>query len=138
MTENASRRIVLHFPSRLVGEPVISHLVKRCDLDFNILKASVTPREEGLMVLEITGSEDSCDSGLAYLAERGVAVQPLSEDVVRNERRCTHCGLCTQVCPSGVLVVDRRSMEVLFDSAKCVGCQMCVPACPTRAMEVRF
>ncbi len=130
-----SRRIVLHFPSALVGEPVISNLVRRFDIDFNILKASVTPREEGLMILEISGGEEALEEGLEYLAGRGIVIEPLSEDVVRNEARCTHCGACTSVCPTMALSVDRATMEVIFDAAQCIGCQLCVSACPMRAME---
>jgi len=133
-----SKRIVLHFPRRLVGEPVVSNLVKRFDLDFNILKASVTPNEEGLMVLSISGDESACDAGLAYLTDAGLTVEPLSEDVVRNESRCTQCGACTSVCSTGALAVDRATMEVRFTSDKCIACQYCVKACPMKAMEVRF
>ena len=88
----ATKRIVLHFPRRLISQPIVCTLVKRFGLDFNILKASVTPREEGLMVLELSGQKQSLDGGLAFLAEAGVRVQPLSHDVERDAARCTHCG----------------------------------------------
>ena len=42
-----SKRIVLHFPKRLVDEPIVYNLIKEHDLKFNILKASITPEEEG-------------------------------------------------------------------------------------------
>ena len=38
-----SKRIVLHFPKRLVDRPIVSRLVKDYNLDFNILKALITP-----------------------------------------------------------------------------------------------
>lgn len=133
-----SKRIVLRFPRRLVGEPVVSNLVKRFNLDFNILKASVTPNEEGLMVLSISGDEAACDAGLAYLAGAGVVVEPLSDDVVRDEGRCTQCGACTSVCSTGALSLDRATMEVRFDTDRCIACQLCVKACPMRAMSVKL
>ena len=43
-----SKKVVLHFPSRLVDQPIIYRLIKEYDLTFNILKASVIPDEEGL------------------------------------------------------------------------------------------
>ena len=46
-----SKRIVLHFPQRVVERPIVCRLVKDYDLEFNILKAFFTPEEEGLMVL---------------------------------------------------------------------------------------
>ena len=134
----ASSKIVLHFPRRLVDQPIIWTLVKRFDLEFNILKAYVTPREEGLMVLEVRGARENLDRGLAYLDEVGVKVQPLSQDIVRNEARCTHCGACVTVCPTAALALDRRTMRVNFDNDKCIACELCVKACPPRAMEVHF
>ena len=56
-----SKRIVLHFPRRLVDRPIVSRLVRDFNLDFNILKASVTPDEEGLLVLELPGDSEEED-----------------------------------------------------------------------------
>ena len=133
-----SKRIVLKFPRRLVSQPIVCTLVKRYDLDFSILKANITPREEGLLVLEVTGEENAFEKGLEYLGEIGVSVQPLSQDIVRNDSRCTHCGACVTVCPSGALVLRRETFKVDFDNSKCVACELCVKACPPRAMEVHF
>ena len=133
-----SKRIVLKFPRRLVDQPIVCTLVKRYGLQFNILKASITPREEGLMVLEISGDDVACSEGLRFLADSGVSVQPLSQDIRRNENRCIHCGACIGVCPSGALALDQQTRRVNFDSALCIACELCVAACPPRAMEVRF
>ena len=133
-----SRRIVLRFPPRLVDQPIVYNLARHYELEFNILRASVTPNEEGLLVLEIKGEEDACRDGVAYLEDVGVRVQPLSQNVVRNEARCTHCGACVVVCPSGALALDGDTMKVLFDNEKCIACEFCVRACPPRAMEVHF
>ena len=88
------------------------------------------------MVLEITG--DHCVEGLEYLRGQGVIVQALTEEINRNEDKCTSCGACTAICPSGALYLERPSMEVHFDSDNCVVCHLCVRACPVRAMEVKF
>ena len=71
-----SKRIVLHFPNRLVDQPIVYKLVKDYDLQFNILKAYVTPQEEGLMVLELTGKKEDFDKGIEYLQSCGVKIQP--------------------------------------------------------------
>jgi ferredoxin len=133
-----AHRIVLKFPHRLVEQPIVSKLVKEYDLELNILKANVTPREEGLMVLELTGESDSYDGGVAYLEGLGITVQALSSDIKRNEDRCTHCGACVAVCPSGALALNPDTRMIDFDSEKCVACELCVPACPPRAMELHF
>ena len=133
-----SRRIVLHFPKRLVDKPIVSRLVKDFALDFNILKAEVTPGEEGLLVMELIGDQRNYDKGVKYLTEAGVKIQSLSQDVVRNEVRCTHCGACITICPSGAFSLEAGTRKVLFDNSKCVVCELCVKACPPRAMELYF
>lgn len=133
-----SKRIVLHFPHRLVNQPIVYKLVKEYDLQFNILKAFVTPEEEGLMVLELIGKRDNFDKGVEYLQSCGVKMQPLSQDVVRNENKCTNCGVCVPICPTEALKVDRDTRKVIFDNKKCIACELCVKICPPRAMEVHF
>jgi len=133
-----SKRIVLHFPHRLVDQPIVCKLVKDYDLRFNILKAYVTPQEEGLMVLELTGEDANFDKGIEYLQSCGVRIQPLSQDVIRNETKCTDCGVCVPICPTGALLIDPLTRKVHFYDNKCIACELCVKICPTRAMEVHF
>lgn len=133
-----SKRVVLHFPRSLVDQPIISRLVKDYALEFNILKASVTPKEEGLLLLELSGEREDYENGIRYLAELGVGIQPLSQDVSRNEERCTHCGACVVICPTGALALEPSTRRVNFDNSKCIACGLCVLPCPPRAMEVRL
>lgn len=131
-------RLVLRFPQTLIDEPIISETVKAYDLDFNILRASITPEREGLMVLGLTGEDRKVDTAVKNLKKRGVIVQPLARDVVRNEQRCTDCGACITSCPTNALFIDLETRKVGFDSDKCIACELCVPRCPPRAMELTF
>ena len=133
-----SKKVVLHFPQKLIEQPIVYRLVKDFDLNFNILKAYVTPDEEGLMVFELSGEENDFEKGVEYLKSCGVKIQPLSQDVVRNERKCTNCGVCVPICPAGALLVDPLSKEIVFNEDKCIACEVCVRVCPFRAMEVHF
>jgi len=133
-----SKRIVLHFPKRLVDRPIVYRLVKDYDLEFNILKAFFTPEEEGLMVLEITGKQEDYDKGIRYLTKSGLIIQSLSQDVIRNEERCTHCGACVTICPTDAFELDPLTRRVIFYNEKCVACGQCIKACPPRAMELHF
>ena len=133
-----SKRIVLHFPKRLVDQPIVSRLVKDHNLEFNILKASVTPEEEGFTVLELSGEQKDYDKGIEYLLATGVKIQSLSQDVIRNEERCTHCGACITICPTGAFQLDPSTRRIGFYNEKCVACGLCLKACPPRAMEVHF
>jgi ferredoxin len=133
-----SKRIVLHFTKRLVDRPIVSRLVRDFNLDFNILKASVTPDEEGLLVLELSGKQSDYDKGIRYLTETGVRIQALSQDVTRNEERCTHCGACVTICPTGAFELEPLTRRVNFYNEKCLACELCIKACPPRAMELHF
>jgi L-aspartate semialdehyde sulfurtransferase ferredoxin len=133
-----SKRIVLTFPHKLLDKPVVYKLVKDFDLVFNILQAKITPKEEGLMVLELTGKKEDYAEGIKYLTDLGVNIQPLSKDVTRDDNRCTHCGACVTVCPTEALYIDKNTMKVIFDSGKCIACELCVKACPPRAMVVNL
>lgn len=133
-----SKRIVLTFPHKLVDKPIVYKLVKEYELVFNILQAKITPEEEGLLVLELKGKKEKYAEGIKYLTELGVKIQPLSKDVTRNEARCTHCGACVTICPTGALYLDAKTRKVIFDTDKCIACELCVKACPPRAMVVKF
>jgi len=138
VVEMISKRIVLHFPHRLADKPMVCKLVKDYDLEFNILKAYITPEEGGLLVLELSGEDKNYKRSIQYLTEVGVKVQPLSQDIIRNDTRCSHCGVCVPICPSGAFVVEPLTREVHFYDTKCIACGICIKACPIRAMEVRF
>jgi ferredoxin len=128
----------LRFPKRVVNEPVVANLVKKFDLTFNILKATIYPRKEGLMVLELRGHRKEFQRGVRYLKSLGIKVESIGQDIKRDEDKCFQCGACTAVCPTGALHIKRPEMEVIFDNDQCSGCELCVSACPARAMEVKF
>jgi ferredoxin len=132
-----SKILKLRFPPTEVQKPVVCNLARDYDLMFNILNAGILPRKEGFMVLEISGSRKNFKEGVQYLKRQGVDVQNASREIKRNEEKCTHCGSCTAVCPTGALFVKRPEMTVEFDQQKCSVCELCVTACPPRAMEVR-
>lgn len=133
-----AKKIVLHFPQKTVDKPIVSRLIRDYGLDFNILKASISPGEEGLMVMELSGEQNDYDNGIRYLQSTGVEIQALSQDVIRNEERCTHCGACITMCPTRAFSLEPGTRRVIFDNSKCIVCELCVKACPPRAMELHF
>jgi len=133
-----ARKVVLRFPQRLVDKPILYRLAKDYDLKFNVLKASVTPKQEGVLVLELSGRKKSYEDAVHFLQETGVELQPLVQDVCRLEERCTHCGACVTICPVGAFTVDPSTRRVDFHRTRCIACELCIKACPVRAMEVRL
>ena len=133
-----SKKIVLHFPVRLVDSSIVYHLIKDYDLELNIMKASIIPDAEGLMVIEVRGEQTDYDKGVKYLTETGVRIQSLAQNVMRNEDKCTHCGACVTVCPTKAFKLDFETRLISFDASKCIACGLCLKACPPRAMELHF
>jgi len=131
-----SKIIALRFPKEIVDKPIVVNLVKKFDLTFNILKATILPRKEGILVMELRGHRKNFNKGIEYLRSLGISISITGQDVKRNEEKCYHCGTCTAVCPTGALYIIRPDMEVIFDSERCSACEMCVALCPARAMEV--
>jgi len=122
----------------MVDKPIIYKLSKDYDLEFNILKALVNPKEEGLMVLELKGDKEEYERAIKYLKKEKVKIQTLSKDVIRDEEKCVHCGLCVSVCPSLAFEIDAQTREVIFHEDKCIACGMCVDICPYKAMKMRL
>jgi L-aspartate semialdehyde sulfurtransferase ferredoxin len=133
-----SKMLSLRFPKKIVNEPIAVNLVKKFDLSFNILKATIYPRKEGFMVLQLSGHRKNFQRGVRYLKGLGIKVESIGQDIKRDEEMCFQCGACTAVCPTGALYIKRPEMEVIFDTDRCSACELCVSACPARAMEVKF
>ena len=132
-----SKILILRFPKSEAKNPVVCQLTKNYDLIFNILNATILPRKEGVMVLELSGTKKNFRDGVKFLRDQGIDVENASQEIKRVKNKCTHCGACTAVCPTSALFVKRPEMSVEFEQKKCSICELCVPACPTRAMEIR-
>ncbi len=129
------QKIVLRFPPHVVEQPTIYHLIKDYDLMVNILRADINPRKEGRLMMELSGSESNYQRALEWMKEQGLKIISLEQQIIWQQDRCTHCGACTVICPTGALCFTRPEMTVRFAEEKCVVCELCLRACPARAME---
>jgi len=132
------KRVILRFKRNTIDKPIVYRLVKDYDLTFNILRANISPKAESMMVMEIEGEETNFARGMEYLKEANIGIEPIEQDIDRDEERCVHCGLCTSVCATEALDINRETMKVNFDYEKCVACELCVRVCPVKAMHVSF
>ncbi len=132
-----SKILILRFSEVEAKKPIVCYLARDYDLLFNILNATILPRQEGILVMELSGSRKNFKEGVQYLKAQGVQVQYASQEIKRDNDKCTHCGACTAVCPTGALFIERPEMKVRFEQKRCSVCELCIPACPARAMEAR-
>jgi L-aspartate semialdehyde sulfurtransferase ferredoxin len=75
------RRLKLIFGSSLVKEPVIYQLGRKFEIVTNIRRADVS-KDQGWVLLEVSGEPDELDKGVEYLESRGVKVEPAEGDLV--------------------------------------------------------
>ncbi|MEZ4410795.1 MAG: carbamoyltransferase C-terminal domain-containing protein [Polyangiales bacterium] len=76
--------------------------------------------------------------GLAWKASRRptVAAPRASLPIVVDADRCTSCGLCARVCPTGYLGPEGR--PATDDVTACTRCYDCVEACPVDALRPTY
>jgi ferredoxin len=132
----SKKKVVLNFPPHLIDQPITYRLIAEQGLKVNILRARITPKEWGNMVVEVNGNKAKVKAGLDFLQELGVEVELLAEEVKWREERCIHCTACIAPCPTQALHVDRATMLVGFDREKCIACELCLGVCPYRAVEI--
>jgi len=131
MSETVTKKLMLFFPKCECEKPIIYHLVKDHNLIVNIFRAKVTPEEEGYLVLDVTGTEEDIQQGMAFVKTFNVDINYTGKGVTRDEDGCTHCGHCITHCPTGALhIADRATREVIFNEEKCIECLACIRVCP--------
>lgn len=134
----AKKKVILSFPPRLIQDPVTYHLIRDYDLQINILRAQVNPRERGRMVVEMQGNKGNLEKAMGYLENAGVQVDALVQEMRYWPERCINCSACTAVCPTQALSVDPKTREVSFEPTKCIICESCIPTCSYGAIESQF
>ena len=134
----AKKKVILSFPPRLISEPITYHLVRDYDLQVNILRALVRPRERGRMVVELVGEKANLDKAFEYCDEQGIEVAAVVQEMRHYPERCVHCTACVALCPTEALTVDSATRQLVYDGTQCILCESCIPACSYRAMESQF
>jgi ferredoxin len=129
------KSVIMHFPRTLVDKPIISHLVRNCDVEVNILQAHISPDEDGHLFAILKGGRNEIRNALAYLQENGVRAILPAKNLVWDEKKCTHCGACVGQCLPSAFAVDAATRKVVFDAQRCIACELCIPACSYGAIE---
>lgn len=59
-------------------------------------------------------------------------------DLVIDENKCTHCGLCVKDCSAKVLEQNENEVPHLAENGenRCIKCQHCLAICPTGALSI--
>jgi len=125
-------RAWLKFSPKIVNKAIISDSLKNYDIDFNILRANITPKG-GKMLIEITGEE--VDESIKFMEEQGIKVDSVKKVVKKEEEKCVDCGACISLCPVKAITVS-NDWSILIDDGLCIGCAFCTASCPMKAIKV--
>ncbi len=71
----AIRKLRLIYPPSLLREPIVYQLIRRYDLQVNILLARIE-LEEGWLEVELNGPAPLLDEAESWLREQGIDLQP--------------------------------------------------------------
>ncbi len=139
MSNDITRKLMLYFPRYECEKPIIYHLVKDYDLIANVFRAKVTPKEEGYLVLDVTGTSENIDRAVEFIKTFNVTVNPAEKGLIWDESRCTHCGGCLTHCPTHALhIADPDTRRIEFDEENCIECLACMKVCGFGACTSAF
>lgn len=132
------KRIVLDFPHQLTDKPITYQLVKNYGVEVNILRAKISPDEEGRMMVEMKAPKAKLQAAINFLKSLDIKITSLARDIMFKEEVCVHCTYCVALCPVEALEVEHSQMKVLFNKEACILCEQCVKVCPYKAVQIKF
>ena len=82
---SSSRKLLrLRFKGKAAGQPIISELVRKFDVDANILMGWIDRLQTlsvGTLIIELTGAPENVQSALRYLSEQNVCYEVIENDL---------------------------------------------------------
>ncbi|WP_044194388.1 NIL domain-containing protein [Oscillatoria acuminata] len=132
------KRVTLTFPKRSVQMPITYRLAKDFNVAANIIRAQVAPNQVGTLVVELSGDIDQLDAAMDWMRAHDITISLASREILIDEESCVHCGLCTGVCPTEALHLNRESFQLNFTRSRCVVCEQCIPTCPVQAISTNL
>ncbi len=131
-----TKKFQLRYPKKRIKDPTIYHIIKHYNVIPNILRANITEKQVGFMIIELEGKEKNIEDSITYLKSQGIKVNTFKTGTQLNKNKCTQCSLCIAHCPTGALYIpDKKTMEIEFDSDKCIECRACIRVCPFGAID---
>jgi L-aspartate semialdehyde sulfurtransferase ferredoxin len=130
-----TEKLMLKFHTKIINKPIVYHIVKDFNLEFNILRAEITSDLEGKMIIEIKGQKDKIADCKAFLEREGVELAEAARGIILDNEACVNCGLCVSLCMGKALYLKKDTYEVDFDKEKCILCGLCLNCCPVNAIK---
>ena len=133
-----TKKVILSFSAESTDRPLVYDLIKRFDIQVNILRGSIDYGKSGTLLLELTADEACLDKGIYYLEANQVSVSPVASRISYDKQHCIHCGNCALSCLAQALTIRQPDWELEFDSDKCILCKLCIKSCPSQLFQIEF
>jgi ferredoxin len=131
-------KVSLKYPLNSITTPLVSTLVKKFNVEVNILHANISLNKIGTLIADITGEEKDIEDALDFIVKQdGIRYKIFSNKLIWQEEDCVHCGACTAVCPSNALTMNKETWCLEFSKEKCLVCGLCTKACPLNVMSLQ-
>jgi ferredoxin len=125
-------RAWLKFSPDIVNKSIISDAMRKFNINFNILRANITPNG-GVALIELDG--EKVDKSIKYMESQGIRVNQVKKVLKRDEEKCVDCGACISLCPvKAICTQEDWSIEV--DNDLCIACGFCIDSCPMKAITI--
>lgn len=118
--------------------PITYRLAKDFNVAANIIRAQVAPNQIGTLVVELSGDIDELEAAIDWMRSQDITVLLASREISIDEDSCVHCGLCTGICPTEALTLDKDTFKLTFMRSRCIVCEQCIPTCPVNAISINL
>ncbi len=118
--------------------PITYRLAKDFNVAANIIRAQVAPNQIGTLVVELSGDIDELEASVEWMRSQDITVSLASREISIDEDICVHCGLCTGICPTEALTLDKDTFKLTFTRSRCIVCEQCIPTCPVSAISTNL
>lgn len=81
-----------------------------------------------------------CRFGCPYAFFMGLMNRHSMFKIKRNDAKCTHCGICDDLCPVGLAELGSNYQDFISNPSQryaCIRCLTCVASCPKGAITLR-
>ena len=104
--------------------------------------AGIIRKADGFVIFShFKGHIESAFGGAIKNISMGLASRAQKQRIHANAHprlvagKCTRCGLCAEVCPTGAAVLPQDA-EPKYDLKACIGCSQCIALCPEVALKI--
>lgn len=127
-------KYTLSYTADEAKNPLLAQAVLETGVLVNILVADVE-YSKGRMVVSVLGDAKQQKKMVDYLTARGVTVEKLEGNIIKDEDGCVDCCACYGVCPTKAITI--KDDRMVLDNDECIRCGACVEVCPVRALSLQ-